>query len=126
MQWLSETLPEEWRWPGPHADLVRPKAVPDRPTRLQVLCALNAMNTGGYGVTTTGPGAYGRCGLEMEEAHLFWAMRAFVDGWLTGTSDAEEPAFVAAMKAEIARVEALSKPKPYCACGAPSCEVCHP
>jgi len=75
----------------------------------EVLCALNNMDAGGYGFISGGRGPYGRVGLEMQEAHLLWWFRAFIDGWLAGTSQAEGTALDAAMKAEAERVASLSQ-----------------
>jgi hypothetical protein len=91
-------------WPG-HS-YMRPKAIPERPTHLQLLCALNEMNTGGYGVTQSG-GMYGRRGLEESEYIWFQITKAYVDGWLDGTENAEQSEFVEAMRVEKERVAAL-------------------
>lgn len=68
------------------------EGIPDAPTptRLQVLAAFAVMDTGGYGCIDN-TGLYGRQGLDMHEAHVWWQMKAYVDGWLAGTDgvDAE-------------------------------------
>ncbi len=104
MQWLTEEypgpLPFDYGW--------RPRGVPERPTRLQVIAALSKMSGGGgYGIMDN-TGIYGRTGLEQNEAFLWWELRAFTNGWIQGQDEAEAGAFFLALKAEWARVEALA------------------
>jgi hypothetical protein len=101
MQWLSEPVTSV---------SLSCNHLPENPTRLQVAAALIEMGgyfCSGYGVTTGG-GPYGKHGLEQDEAFIWWEMRAFIEGVLYATHDAERAAFQSTVEAEWARVEALS------------------
>ena len=107
MQWANEPwpgeLPFEYGW--------RPRGIPENPTKLQVMAALNKVDTGGYGVASS-DGIYGMRGLDQQAAFVWWELKAFTNGWITGTDGAEAEAFFAAIKAEHDRVAALAADAP--------------
>lgn len=103
MQWANEP----WTGELPFMDLWPPRGVPEHATKLQVMAALSKMDTGNYGVMDS-RGIYGRTGLEQQETFVWWKLKSFVDGWITGQDEAEAGAFFLAIKAEWARVEALA------------------
>lgn len=103
MAWAS--APWEGRLPFSHGFL--PRGLPDSPTVLQVMAALSQIDRGGvYGVVDS-DGIYGRTGLTQDEAFVWWDLKAFTNGWLAGTANAEAKEFFAAIKAEHERVAAL-------------------
>jgi hypothetical protein len=91
-------------WPGSGA----PDGVPEEPTRLQTYAALAALDHGSgifaYGCISSG-GIYGRQGLEHDEYMAWKQLKAFVEGWLQATDNAESDELLAAVKAEWERVE---------------------
>jgi hypothetical protein len=101
MAWLAEP----WKGRGPF-DEYRPAALPEQPSRLQVFAALLAMDTGGYGVISSG-GPYGTVGLDQGQAFALMDLSAYVRGWDDGTGRVENEALKAALKAEWARVDGL-------------------
>jgi hypothetical protein len=110
MQWLGKPWPKQLSLPFAHG--WRPTGLPDEPTKLHVLAVLvrlGGWENSGYGITTHG-GPYGRQGLEQQEAFALWDMRAFIEGVLYATEDAEVVAFKEAIEKEWARVEALQAP----------------
>ena len=103
LEYLQQPAPR--RWPGNDV----PWKIPVTPTRLQILAALVAMNTGGWGIITGG-GPYGRTGLEMEESIELMKMQSFVTGWLSAREGPDETeALNSALKAEWDRVETMER-----------------
>jgi len=104
---LTQWANEPWPGPLPFDRHWVPLGIPEHPTKLQVMAALRKIDTGGYGIISGG-GIYGREGLEQEEAFVWMELRAFVNGWIQGTDQVESEKFFLAIKAEWARVEALT------------------
>ena len=105
MQWLSEPFEGHervWSW-GP------PSQLPQNPTRLQVVAALQMMDKGNGCGIIQGGGLYGRIGLGQREAFAYWDLRSFINGWLTATDKSEEHDLVLAIRCEWERVEQWNK-----------------
>jgi hypothetical protein len=100
---LMDWAASEWR-----GKVFKYREVPGAPTptKLQVYAAYAATDTGGYGFMQGG-GIYGHLGLEMEEAHRWWEMRMYVQGWLDATDGAGFKEFDDALRQEHLRVATL-------------------